>query len=142
MYKQIKELPPLNKPSQLIRVALEDLEKQEKLPNKNIFMGDWHHWDDETNKCNICLAGAVMCERFNVLDTQDVSYENFEDDSSRQFRALNSFRRGEVEDAFDNLGIKNTFDIPNKDIAYYPNSPTQFKKDLLELADELESHGL
>lgn len=146
------------KPSKLIRLAIEDLEKVEKLPHKyEIDMGQWHtpqNYGD--HKCSVCLAGSVMAMRFHADPKDEIKPRDFARvfkfiPSSTQNRliALDWFRRGHVKAGLRELGypghiIESFTDLDSETPYLYwsEHEPARFKKPLLELADKLEQRGL
>ena len=92
----MKELP--DKPSELIRLALEDLRKAEADPRYTVNMNVWHEeqLDGEARRtCSVCLAGAVMAgtlekSPFDVLEPENCGRHQ------SKLKALNQFRMGEL----------------------------------------------
>lgn len=58
----MKRLP--NKPSELLKLALSDMELVEQDPRYKIDMGFWHM--PIKNKCVVCLAGSVMAKTLKI----------------------------------------------------------------------------
>jgi len=141
------------KPSQLIRLSIEDLIKCENSPKYSIDMGDWHVPGKET--CQVCLAGAVMaqtCEfSFDYDSDKDESSDNpysrrwpeFNNLDGSIFKALNHFREGDVDEAFEKLNIENdnVAEELSRGIVEYEDNPTEFKSEMLILASDLEAAG-
>lgn len=144
MKKPKNKLPQI--PSKLIRLAIRDLKKVERLKTRKINMHIWHESRVIDGKpfCVVCLAGSVM-DRTLKIDPKINMREGQGLISSADLRALgalNNLRSGYVEGAFLSLGIKEISSYP-KDVAIarYDFSKTLFKLDMLKLADSLEAIG-
>lgn len=121
----MKRLP--KKLSDLILLALEDLEAAERNPRFKIDMKDWFHVKNatryrdgetrlnhsltsETAQCTVCFAGAVMAGSLNgvekSLNLRDEGYMTPYDfgKNDRKLQALNSIRTGDVTQALEELG--------------------------------------
>lgn len=144
-----------DKPSELIRVAINDLNEVSKLPNHEVAMSVWVREYHEC--CYFCLAGAVMINSLKIEDHLDevrpwqddeeitpASMMNAKliDKSTRmKLSALNNFRVGDVSSAMAfHLGIKT--EVENRDIVpYSKETHDQFCQQLLQIASELEAEG-
>lgn len=139
------------KPSKLLAVALEDLEKMEKTEGYAIHMNDWH-WPEPLWKdgdqigtvCKVCFAGSVMARRGKVLPTRDVQPESFSPKLRKKFYALNAFREGCIEEGLNYLGID---DVPpclreNYGATQYRDDPARFKKEMRQLIAVFAALGL
>lgn len=126
-----------DKPSELLEIALEDLEKCEKSPKYEIDMGVWH-CPDVDEKCYVCLAGAVMAPMCH--DSLHMTPSHFDPDTRNKLRAINSFRLGECADAFYSMGLSYSdgkeFD---RRIHDYDINPIVFKADMFKLIEDLKS---
>lgn len=105
--KKTKDVLP-DKPSKLLKVALIDLMKVEKMTKKyQINMGDWMV-KETGSPCQVCHAGAVMaCTLKAVPETPgrwgDSLYctpSNFSRKVSAQLDFINAVRTGELEAGF------------------------------------------
>ena len=133
-----------DKPSAVIRLAVDDLEKCEGDERYGIDMSEWHLPTYMNGKCMVCLAGAVMSQTLG-FDLNDYSDPDFIDDinTRKKMFALNDFRTGHIAYALDRLGFNLPFEILARiDVAEYEDNPTQFKSDMRAMADMLEAHGL
>lgn len=136
-----------DKPSELIRVALEDLRKTEKDPRYRINFKYWHSpeipYGEETEFCEVCLAGAVIAQRGNVSpDIRTVS-SDFASPTWGKLQALDDFRLGDVAIGVENLDIPERNGLPpDREICTYDESPQRFYRDMHKLADDLEAVGL
>lgn len=151
-----------NKPSQLIRTALADFKAVERLKGYEVDMSVWHAKPtvytgdgkkvEEAAKCAVCFAGSVMARTLKVKPDDSVELNDFDNDTENKLRALESFRTGGIADAFTYLDIakpdpedtpfKMVMYIPDEvDVAEYALDPSQFKKDMAKLADNLKMAG-
>lgn len=133
-----------NKPSALLRLALDDLNKVEKQDGYKVNMASWHTpalAAPATNKCQVCLAGAAMAKSLRGDSDSDLTPTSYSDRTANKLFAINLFRIGNVGGAFQRLGRSyrkgRTFD---RIIADYYNKKL-FKKDLRKLAMDLAKNG-
>lgn len=144
--KQTGELPPINEPWNLIRCAIADLKKQEKLDSVVIDMGIWHSPGEYDGKCHQCLAGAVMSRRLGVDTKKSATpYIAFTQEVNKQLVALDEFRRGAVYHALQSLGMGemaqlwvDTYKSYSLGVTPYRIDAVTFKSDMLKMADKLE----
>lgn len=130
-----------DKPSKLIRVALEDLEACERDDRYVIDMAEWH--TKYSGKCHVCLAGSVMSNRLHTPVNVDSGPFAFNDELMWKLVALNEFRRGCVSEGLFRLGYyQQARDLWSVSIARYDQSQSEFKNDMRKLADGLEKAGL
>ena len=61
------------KPSQLLRLALSDIEKVSKDGRYDIDMNSWHRYEHEGEICFVCLAGAVIAKSFEKGWTREIT---------------------------------------------------------------------
>lgn len=79
------------RPSDLILLALSDLEKCENDPRYKICMSCWHipSYKEESMECLVCLAGAVMAKTLNAPInkpiTPNTSYEKYKTIADKLF---------------------------------------------------------
>jgi hypothetical protein len=137
-----------DKPSELIRVAINDLIMVEKSPKYTVDMGDWHEpvymGSPDSIRCNVCLAGSVIACTLQADPSEEMYPSSFDNDTEAKLEALNEFRVGSVEWPLRDMGIDtDDFSIPEeRNIVDYAADPILFKEQILELADELEAIGL
>ena len=133
-----------NKPSELIRIAITDLKKAEKSSKYKIHMGSWH--TPAYNKCEICFAGSVMAFSLKRNPQDWLLPEDFTFKTEQKLEALNAFRTGQVDFGLNLLNnrhyLKDDYEIFNRDVIEYNKSPTKFKRQMLNLATDLENFGL
>lgn len=131
-----------DKLSELIHVALRDLEAAEKAPNIVIDMGEWHT-PLADGKCAVCLAGAVMRGTFGVNDGISYAPAWFDASLRRKLEAIDLLRTGYVAVAIARRTPKlEPTDAFDRDITPYSEDPAAFKADMLQLAKDLEEAGL
>lgn len=139
-----------DKPSELIRVALADLEAVERSKKYVVNMGTWHEPKGTPGgtKCEVCLAGAVMAKSLKNNPAKNlIPDEDFEDDLPGKLNALDSLRMGDVPLALGELGFD---DICDSEMAYdlersivsYHDDPKRFKVEMQMLAYALEDESL
>lgn len=89
-----------DKLSELIRVALIDLEKCENDPRYFIDMQEWHHFIAGVF-CQVCLAGAVAAQTIgiDIKDSLVVGVENRRD--HQKLMALDGIRAGDYSWALE-----------------------------------------
>lgn len=143
-----------NKPSELLRVALNDLKAAERDPRYTIDMTDWHVPRDKEglrlfegedmeagSSCAVCLAGSVMRQSF------DGNYKLCPDDFtlkiSGNLEAIDCLRRGQVEDAYYHLGRDKPVNVIDdyEGIPEYDEGKRGFYKAMDGLIKYLEHFG-
>ncbi len=130
-----------NKPSKLINLALNDLERVEKDDRYIVDMEDWHV-PEENGQCFVCLAGAVMAKTLGapIDELTCPLYTSHE----KELEALDNFRCGWIETALRGLGLH--ADIPRfksrVEVRAYSDNPKQFKDDMRDMARQFERAGL
>jgi len=133
------------KPSELIRVAVADLEAVEKDERYRVDMGVWHVRSDESMEgpCFVCLAGAVMAKSLGAVHGNNLIPIDFGADLAHSLMALNSFRMGFIDEGLHLMGEDMPVGIPSTfPVTPYVHNPTQFKADMQTMATLLEEHGL
>lgn len=155
--KQSLNIDLPDKPSELILLALDDLQKAIK-EGCGVDMSGWHSvvnlesesldkygrvcHTGKTKKCFVCLAGAVM--RRVVPDTQIMYVEGFPKSVANKLWALDQFRSGRVCEGLKYMGI-----VPpegNDNLQYHPyvdymDSPVRFISNIKHLAKNLAKAG-
>jgi len=159
-FKPTTKLP--DKPSALIRLAIDDITKVEQMKTKyKIDMDTWHQPattvtdpndfnyeysanHDPKKRCAVCLAGSVMACTLKVDPTLDVTTDNFDKDTENKLDAIDAFRCGDLHHAFETLGLAKKFPrylMDEIEMVDYSSSPKKFKEEQLHLADVLEALG-
>lgn len=163
---EIKDTLP-DKPSELIKVAIRDLKRCERLKKYKIDMNTWYATNGE---CSVCLAGSVMAQSLSKVtenliqftkkefddygDTvKQIEPENFPKSIQNKLIAIDRFRAGGIEEGLELLNIGN-MEIKLSDINEYYNlinyynihtyndDAEYFKEDMLNLANRLAKIGL
>lgn len=141
----IKTLP--DKPSELIRVSLLDLEKAENTPGYLVCMDHWHlyydydsEYPEKVGECGICLAGCVMAFSLRADRERELSPADFKGPDCSKLIVLDHFRSGSIGRGFRSMGLgEPPFEL--YDVEHYPDSPAIFKRDMRNLANVLEEAG-
>lgn len=136
------KLPDL--PSELLTLALDDLEVIRKDPKYRIFMLDWHLYLPQEDVCQVCLAGAVMANTLKIDRKRDAEPLILKHKYIDKLIALDNFREGEVHSAFESLDIE---EYPEDmdwiiDVPQYHIDPEGFISTLRALAQQLKERGL
>ncbi len=140
--KTLKDSRPPRKPSKLIRMALRDMEKVEKLKRYEVDMSDWHSSYEEKEKlCSVCFAGCVMSQRFKLSYKKSVSPLDFSPSWKNAFRALDSFRMGELVGGLNEMRIKHNYQLLPVTVVRYCHNPKSFKEDMEVVIKTLEKAG-
>lgn len=142
--------------SDMILLALEDLEKCEKNPLYIIDMTNWYRHEGET--CKVCLAGSVMAQSFGLNQTEEgrnrrIPPSKFGTIADMKLTALENVRVGDVQSALlnyyhfepdkrekidryvDEYGVREV-------IHEYEESEDLFREKLREISEQLREFGL
>lgn len=140
----MKPLP--DKPSDLIDLGIDDLEKAERSALHIVNMGVWH--EAYSDGCYVCLAGSVMAFSLNGNPKQTLYPQCYSHDMQMKLSALNLFKNGRWEVGVYHMGIMSlteqqarslrTIPRPNR----YSGFPHQFKATMRSAARTLRSAGL
>lgn len=138
----IRELP--DKLSDLILVALEDLEKAEASPKHIIVMWMWHlpRLGLLDNLCSVCLAGSVMAFSLGANPSTPRTPGDYSHHINNKLLALNSVRGGDISLALETIdpeGRKHYF--PQEYMVNYERNPVGFKAQLRSVAKRLAAKG-
>lgn len=142
-----------DKPSELLLLALQDMDAMEKVGH-TINMGGWC-WNSLDESCRVCLAGAVMLKRFKpwikdrLLLTQHAIPSDIKSyDIMCKLYALNFLRGGHIQAAFSQLEFDLPESLPNTVIDYsslnkmsQDNRP-EWINHMLDLVGILQAEGL
>lgn len=129
-----------DKPSELLRVAMRDLELVEADPRYKVNMSAWHGKRSD-QRCHVCLAGAMLAKScgfpihwFWTHAPQSVT---------TKMSVINFLRMGEVAAALQMARFARPVEVaPVTEIIPYDKDPEAFKSQLLALAGYLELSGL
>lgn len=103
----MKTLP--DKPSELLKLAMHDLELCEQDEKYEINMIIWHSFF--ANKCYVCMAGAVMAKSLKC-EYRDIYPSNFNNQTENKLDIINNLRVGDFGIALKSLGIELPSSIP------------------------------
>lgn len=132
----MNKLPKI--PSQLIRLAIEDLKQVMNDDRYRIDMDIWHG-RYYTGTCMVCLAGSVMAKTFDANLNSSLSPLDFEDpyDISSLY-ALDFLRAGSTHSA-STITKNPLFNlIPSRQITAFEEDNFKFINEMLAMADEYE----
>ena len=160
-----KTLP--DKPSELIRVALEDQQRCIEDPDYEIEHAIWHQQQpvmpynvatmegEPRMKCCVCFAGGVMAKTLETdpahaiwLALGDTDADmGWPEGTKRKLLALDRFRTGSVSDGVYTMGLREHVDRLdlhelNGEVPEYADDPEAFTLAMEDLADNLEHIGL
>lgn len=136
-------IPVPAKLSELIQLALDDIDKCEKDPRYEIKMNMWHSPvygdnEDSTPRCCVCLAGAVMAQTHKLPINSGYVTLLQDREWYRAFLALDWVRQGRIRAAYiDFTGFHLPVDI---DMCPYPGRDWRANAEWCR--DELRKVGL
>lgn len=142
------------KASDLIELALNDLEKVQKLKSVRIDMNKWHEPKKKSGVCKMCLAGSVMSKTFKTSRKLDLTPGDLKLKkliSSADYAALsalNDFRAGRVDyglQCFSLYGDKdkaNAAGMSKVVIPEFTGKGTKFKKAMRALVVAMRAIGI
>ena len=130
------------KPSELILLALEDLEKTEKMTDVYRVNMEWYHAPLDNGICNVCLGGAVLAQTVKLTPSMCWGGDADGNVEGRIF-ALDSFRTGHIGEGLSEMGIQLPFNVrPTVRMRDYERDPVDFKSGLRWIAKHLGERGL
>lgn len=136
---RMKKLP--DKLSELILLALDDLELCEADPRYVIDMGFWHLPNfPEDGQCSVCLAGSVMSQTLKVRIGTNKCPSNTS--QHHKLRALDYIRRGDLPTSLHEMGVGRAELYHPMEVEVYDINPDRFKLELTILAYGLKTLGL
>lgn len=146
-----KRLPEL--PSDLIKVALGDIERVEADSRYRINMGVWHSpigYMIARSQCEVCFAGAVIAKTLvdeTIGPYRQASPSCFSAYNRNRLVALDFFRLGRVYEGACEMGYQTaireseeTWD--DRTITSYYKDPSSFKRCMHKMANDLKKAGL
>jgi hypothetical protein len=125
-------------PSELIRLALEDLRKCESSSRYEVSMDLWHY--PHGDKCYVCLAGAVMAQTLNCPPDRMMFPHQLSPEWVDRLLSLEHFRAGYVNAGLYVLRLKNI--MINRGVRDYECNRDGFFEDMELMASDLEKEGL
>jgi hypothetical protein len=129
-----------DKPSELLRMGLEDFAKIEADPRYVVDLRRWHLPDGAA--CRVGVTGAVMARRLGVLPEKYTWPFDFDDETRRRLSALDYLRAGGTDMAGYYLGNKALRAFPSRIIPQYTFDPAAWRAALEQFATDLEAAGL
>ena len=132
-----------DRPSELIHLALRDMEAAEKSPLYTVDHNVWHQPDYRNHAftCAVCSAGSIMAMTLGSDPYANLAPSDFDNDTHRKLLAVNSFRQGFVDLAFRQMGLGDC-PMPHAVVASYGgDSPGAFKRDQRWLTNRLAEIG-
>lgn len=139
MLKFNKDVKLPDKPSELIRLAINDLVAVEQNPDYKVCMAIWY-LRNPGDKCLVCFAGAVMAQTLGAESTSALNADSFPKDIGDKLVALDYFRVGWLGCGLTALGIQYRA-LDNIALQRYEDDPMGFKQDMVFLADSFERQG-
>ena len=142
-YKDVQDTLP-DKPSELLEVALADLEKVAKDSRFAINMSTWYT-TSLSGQCVVCAAGAVMAKtlRVGALDGRDLGPSSFSGSLSEKLLAINCLREGCISAALYNLHLDRPDNLPySVPMASYETQKDLFYIDARKLIAMLRNFNL
>jgi len=134
-----RELP--DKLSDLILVALEDLERAEASSRYKVTMGTWHL--PGRDRCGVCLAGSVMAFSLGADPGAPTLPRDYPRCIDSKLYALNMVRGGEISAALETIDQEGRAHyFPHENMVIYSDSPENFKAQLRSVARRLAAEGL
>ena len=135
--------PLPDKLSDLIEVALRDLELVENDKRYTVNMDWWHRSNLYDHTCIVCLAGAVMAKSLDVSPDRTRFPNDFDDKTEAKLDALNWARVEDVDYALYHLDIKaSDYSCLDREVVCYSDNPEQFKADMREIVAALKEQDL
>lgn len=140
--------------SGLLRVALDDLEKVEQMPDYTINMSVWHRPYNTLRGrgCSVCLAGSMLVTRGASKEDNITPHSlGLSRVDTEKLFGVNRLRMGDVCAAYrcleragvsqNRLTLGQRLDL-SREIPSYHIDKQEFKSKLRTLADDLEKAGV
>lgn len=133
-------------PSEIILMALDDLELVEKDPRYDIDM-NYYHYQVQRGKatCAVCFAGAVIAKTLEQPIDKDLVASDLTNNRAimKRIYALNAFRMGQVASGLREMGMSTkSLPLPQVGVTPYFVSPERFKVDMRNIAKGLAGLGM
>lgn len=144
-FERVRELPDL--PSDVLSMALTDLEAVERDPRYEICMLSWHDYYESTKKCAVCLAGALMVGMGLPHDADMGDEENgpFRPREWSMFYMINEFRRGHLHQGLRDVAVSDGARelVPRMvQVVPYVSNPEKFREQMRGIVETLRAAGL
>ena len=140
-----------DKPSALIRLALDDLSNVEGHDDYVVdFDSYWHGADiyPEAEMCSVCWAGSVIARTLGVPPDVNSSPTMFDKNTRDKLCALNRFRSGANHSGLLLCGLSqlealrvNTLLVGDEEVPSYEDDPPVFHSHMHWMADQMEAQG-
>ena len=151
---EAKKLP--QKLSDILELALEDLNQVERDPNYYVSMGVWHtpstvgFGDKEREVCMVCLAGSLLAKSVKI--PLQITYTEMDTDRYVQnnMRAIDNARVGDFQNALYSMGVsaenvskfeKKFYSQIKTPLVEYERDSKEFKKNMKEAIEFLREEG-
>lgn len=137
-----------NMPSELIRLAINDLMTFELNESFEIRMEKWIEYLRETDICTISMEGAVMVETLGCNYKNQIDHlKDLPVIESNKIMAINDIRQGDLEVAAIRLSVDKNQQKTNRVMKKwwpisYKHNKERFKDNMLKLASLYEREGL
>lgn len=146
--KRVFSIPTLpDKLSDVLELAIKDLEEVEKLEDKyRIDMGSWHV---ANSHCAVCLGGSLIARSGNADPTMILSPDIFDTKTSNKIQAMDHCRVHDFNTAlqlFGELNYTKRREVSTAvreciEFVSYERSPTEFKNNMRIAAKQLREMG-
>jgi hypothetical protein len=139
----LDEFGAIEKPSELLTLALNDLEAVEQDSRYRVDMGHWHRPLPSEGYCAVCLAGAVLANSLGVAINEVMTPKYLEHvEAAKRLLALDDLRNGYIELGLDQMGISHCPLPETIEIPPYRNDSGEFITAILDLIETLKAAGL
>lgn len=142
-----------DRPSELLKLAMADLDAVRADPQYHVDMAAWHI-PQSNGVCAVCLAGSVMANTLGLESKNAIygieTFEKLADEAGANGRslavkmvALDNIRRGYVAEAVEMMGYRVEFENPDdarRGTVF--ESDHQFDERMQRIVGFLEYHGL
>ncbi len=132
-----------SKPSELIKLAIKDLQACRADPKYEIRMICWHV--PVYGKCLICLAGAVMAKTLKINPVETIDPDDFGTTTGNRLASLDYFRKGYLHWGLRDLGYTKLNQERFKRLVHVPDyetNPDAFISEMLDMANQFKKAGL
>lgn len=123
-----------DKRSELLKLALSNLELIEEDPFYEVKMAIWHDRNFENEKCQVCFAGSVMAKTLDAPFREYVCPDTFNYETMAKLYWLDRVRTGYVD------CLSPIYPFPTY-LHSYKESPEGFKLWVRTVIEQLEKEG-
>jgi len=145
-------------PIDVLAIALQDIQRVQKIPNIKINIDTWVY-NDDNNQCSVCLAGAIMLLRDSNEDFIDYVKsglsvnldKDYDYNTQRIFYSINGFRLGKISETLRSYNLTSEEKINEFENKYGPtiekvnfdeSDPLKFYIYIDSIIKNLQSVGL